>query len=64
MLIVDRVLCDFCGCAIGQLYGQPAAQPDLLPDLRTAPEFTICPDCADQSEVVSDNGPVELQGAP
>lgn len=64
MLIVDRVLCDGCGCAMGQLFGQPAAQPDRLPDLRTAPEFTICPDCTDQSVVASDSGHVEEQGAP
>lgn len=49
MLIIDRVVCDCCGCAMGQLHHQPAAQADLLPDLRVAPDFTVCPDCLDSS---------------
>nr|WP_288467598.1 hypothetical protein [uncultured Pseudomonas sp.] len=63
MLIVDRVLCDGCGCAIGQLFGLPAAQPDLLPDLRTAPEFTFCPDCSRQPAAIG-HGSAEQQEAP
>ena len=53
MLIVDRVLCDCCGRAMGQLYNQPAPQSDLLPDLRTAPHQVICPDC-EPSEQTAD----------
>lgn len=51
MLIIDRVVCDCCGCAMGQLHHQPAPQADLLPDLRVAPDFTVCPDCFACSEV-------------
>jgi hypothetical protein len=54
VLIVDRVLCDCCGQPMGQLYSQPAPQADRLPDLRTAPDFTVCPDCLDLAEVVRD----------
>lgn len=54
MLIIDRVKCDCCGQPMGQLYNQPAPQPDLLPDLRQAPHLTLCPDCLDLAEVVRD----------
>lgn len=50
MLILDRVLCDGCGCLMGQLHHQPAPQADWVPDLHTAPDFTVCPDCADKRE--------------
>jgi hypothetical protein len=56
VLIIDRVLCDFCLAPMGQLHNQPAAQAELLSDFRTAPDFAICPDCLDSSE------PVEPQG--
>lgn len=59
MLIVDRVLCDCCGQAMGQLYQQPAPQADLLPDLRMAPHQTVCPDCLDKTGVVGDPGLAE-----
>lgn len=51
MLIVDRVVCDCCGGAMGQLHHQPAPQADLLPNLRLAPAFAVCPDCWDSNEV-------------
>ncbi|MEX6501709.1 hypothetical protein AB5S05_06505 [Pseudomonas sp. 25A3E] len=51
MLIVDRVICDLCRGPMGQLHHQPAPQADRLPDLRQAPDFTVCPDCWDSSEV-------------
>jgi len=54
VLIIDRVLCDRCGQFMGQLYRQPAPQPDRLPDLLTAPEYAICPDCLDAAEVIDD----------
>jgi hypothetical protein len=39
---------------MGQLYQQPAAQSDLLNDLRQAPHTTLCPDCLDMAEVARD----------
>jgi uncharacterized protein CbrC (UPF0167 family) len=54
VLIVDRVLCDCCGQPMGQLYNQSAPQPDLLPDLNTAPDLVICPDCIAMAEVIRD----------
>jgi hypothetical protein len=54
VLIIDRVLCDCCGQPMGQLYQQPAAQSDLLNDLRQAPHTTLCPDCLDMAEVARD----------
>ncbi|MGK8438379.1 hypothetical protein ACRS3X_13730 [Ectopseudomonas hydrolytica] len=59
MLIVDRVLCDCCGQPMGQLYNQSAPQPDLLPDLNTAPDLVICPDCQDMAEVIRDPSQAE-----
>ena len=47
MIIADRVYCDFCECPMGQLFKRPAQAPDLLADLRTAPDFCVCPDCLD-----------------
>lgn len=54
MLIVDRVSCDCCGQPMGQLYSQPVPQTDLLPDLRQAPAYALCPDCLDAAEVARD----------
>ena len=59
MLIVDRVLCDCCGQPMGQLYNQSAPQPDLLPDLNTAPHQVICPDCLEMAEVILDPSQAE-----
>lgn len=47
MLVNDRVTCDLCGDAIGQLFNQAALQADMLSDLRLPPHFTACPDCLD-----------------
>ena len=51
MLDLDRVICNCCGGDMGQLHHQPAAQADLLPDLRTAPYFAVCPVCEDSAIV-------------
>lgn len=59
MLIVDRVMCDCCGCYMGQLMCLPAPQADLLPDLTIAPAHAVCPDCSAASEVVNDPLQVE-----
>lgn len=50
MLIVDRVLCNLCGCDMGQLHHQPAPQSDLLTDQSKAPAFAACPDCEAQDK--------------
>lgn len=54
MLIVDRVVCDFCHELVGQLFNQPAQAPDLLADMRFSPDFVVCPDCFDSSVLTSD----------
>ena len=54
MLILDRVVCDECLCVMGQLHHMPAAQSDLLSDFRTAPDYAICPDCLDASDLPGD----------
>jgi hypothetical protein len=53
MLIVDRVVCDLCREVVGQLFNQPAEASDLLTDKRLSPEFTVCPDCYDASEIAA-----------
>jgi hypothetical protein len=53
MLIVDRVVCDLCHEVVGQLFNQPAEAADLLTDKRFSPEFTVCPDCYDVSEIAA-----------
>jgi len=45
VLTHDRVTCDICEQDMGQLHRQPASAPDLIADQRTAPYFTVCPDC-------------------
>lgn len=50
MLILDRVLCNCCGDDMGQLYNQPAPQPDALEDHTSAPHFAVCPNCDADSE--------------
>lgn len=52
MLILDRVVCDFCGALVGQLYGAPVQSVGVLADQRIAPYFCVCPDCYDQSTFV------------
>jgi hypothetical protein len=53
MLIVDRVVCDLCHELVGQLFNQPAQAPDLLVDMRFSPEFVVCPDCYETSEIAA-----------
>lgn len=51
MIHFDRVFCDFCDCHIGQLFNQ-RVDSTALPLLSIAPNFAVCPDCYDHSEVV------------
>ena len=48
MILLGHVYCDLCFEHLGQLWNEPAAAPDLLP----APDFRVCDDCFEASEVV------------
>lgn len=50
MIIHGFVFCDLCHEAMGQLWNQPAAAPDLLPP----PDFRVCHQCFDASCFCSD----------
>jgi len=52
MLLIDRVVCDFCYCVVGQLFSMNAVRPDGLNKLSVPPHFCVCPNCYDASEVV------------
>lgn len=49
MVIIDRVVCDFCYCVVGQLFTMSAVSKDCLNDLGRPPFFCVCPDCFDTS---------------
>lgn len=51
MMVLDRVLCDFCLIEVGQIMGGEPQVSGVLVDQRIAPHFCVCPDCYDQSVV-------------
>jgi hypothetical protein len=46
VIVLDRVLCDQCLCVMGQLHHMQVRDQEQLSDFRTAPDYAICPDCA------------------
>lgn len=55
MLIRDRVLCDECLCPMGQLHHLPVDYSDHFTDCNTAPDYCVCPDCAEAIAAQGDN---------
>jgi hypothetical protein len=58
MLLIDRVICNFCDCYVGQLFNQPADQPHSINDLSLSPDFVVCPDCYESSAFQGDLCPI------
>jgi len=51
MILLDRVICDFCRAEVGQIMGGEPQVSGVLVDQRIAPHFCVCPDCYDESVV-------------
>jgi len=62
MLLIDRVVCDFCYRVVGQLFNFAPENAGLIADQRIPPYFCVCPRCFDLSVIVSDNPSLCDQG--